>query len=331
MHLGKLFLTISLVGISAPTPGSGKSLLVDAISIIVTGEQAPRFAPTSSREEERKRLFSIALAGHSLLLIDNVPADTPLGSPALDAALTAGVIRDRILGHSQTASAPWQTCVFATGNHLSVQGDLGRRTIPIHLDPRMEHPETRSDFRHADLVGWITETRGAILGAILTVVRGYIRAGCPAPTGADGKPLRPLGSFEPWCQSVRNAVLWAGWADPAARQAAMTVEATPELASMAELLDAWHGAYGSDPRTLSEVVKVVKQESASEAEKRLYAALQNLDGGPSPSGELNTRSLGEHLKKYKDRIIHGFRLEQSIKRGAKGHLYWVINTLAPEM
>jgi hypothetical protein len=186
----------------------------------------------------------------------------------------------------------------------------------------MEHPETRSDFKHADLIKWVTETRSAIIGAILTVTRGYIRAECPIVTDADGKPLCPLGSFENWSRFVRNAIAWAGWGDATAGQADMMVEANPELVIMAQVLEAWFEVYRSQSQTLGEVVKSVDNDGASEPENRLCAALRDLERSPSSNGKLNIRSIGEQLKKYKNRILNGVMLSQG-ERDKKGNFYFV--------
>ena len=87
--------------------------------------------------------------------IDNVTH--PLGNQYLDMALTAQAITGRILGQTQTAEAPWNAVLFATGNNLSYRGDMIRRVVPIALDPKMEKPEERSGF-HASRFGSLGET-----------------------------------------------------------------------------------------------------------------------------------------------------------------------------
>ena len=87
--------------IDANVRGCGKSLLTDCTSEITTGREMARMALPRDDEEFRKRITAIALAGEPLVLIDNISGT--LGSPSLDAALTATSWSDRILG--QTAMA----------------------------------------------------------------------------------------------------------------------------------------------------------------------------------------------------------------------------------
>lgn len=68
-------------------------------------------------DEERKRLLTIALAGYPAIHIDNVKH--PLGSPALDFALTATIFSDRILGQTGDVEAPLNLVWLASGNNMS--------------------------------------------------------------------------------------------------------------------------------------------------------------------------------------------------------------------
>src|SRR5262249_49127335 len=107
--------------LDANTPGSGKSLLADIVSLVATGRPMPRTAYPDGDEEMRKRIPSVALAGDRLILIDNVA--TTFGGAALDSALTAVTWRDRILGRSEmTAELPLVATWFASGNNVALRG-----------------------------------------------------------------------------------------------------------------------------------------------------------------------------------------------------------------
>ena len=91
---------VPLFAVSASTRGAGKGKLVDAISLIATGRTAPLWPETTDDEEERKRILTLAMEGDTLVLLDNITQ--PLGSPALDAALTSPTFKDRVLGKNQS-------------------------------------------------------------------------------------------------------------------------------------------------------------------------------------------------------------------------------------
>ena len=59
-----------MLAISAPTAGSGKSMVIDVISILVTGRPAAVIAQGSGGEETEKRLGALLLAGEQTVAIE---------------------------------------------------------------------------------------------------------------------------------------------------------------------------------------------------------------------------------------------------------------------
>jgi hypothetical protein len=284
--------------------GSGKGLLIDGISVIGTGRHAPRWAQTEDAEEERKRLLTIALAGDPVLHIDNVTA--PLGSAPLDLALTASTFSDRILGQQVSREAPMHAVFFASGNNMQFQGDLARRVVPIDLDPQMERPEERDHFRHSPLLPWIMRERPRLVIAALTILGAYFEAGCPT------QGIKPLGSFEEWSTLIRQALIWAGEADPCAGRQDIEAESDPQYEALNTLLTAWFARYGSAPKTVKQVkedldMHTVREDGrwlVSPEWRDLHGAIAALDR----HGEINAQAIGKALRTWKGRIIGGKRL-----------------------
>ena len=159
-------------------------------------------------EEFRKRITALAIAAEPLVLIDNISGT--LGSPSLDAALTATSWSDRILGQTAMASGiPLFATWYATGNNVILAADTARRTLHIRLESPLESPEERAGFRHPALLAWIRQERGRLAVAPVTILAAYCAAGRP------DMGLRPWGSFEAWSGLVRQAVVWVGMPDPA--------------------------------------------------------------------------------------------------------------------
>ena len=50
-------------------------------------------------------------------------------------------------------------------NNVQLKGDLGRRVVPIDLDPKIEHPEDRT-FKRSDLLGYLQENRPRLCACI---------------------------------------------------------------------------------------------------------------------------------------------------------------------
>lgn len=297
--------------VDANVRGAGKTLLVESIALILTGQPMPRMVRASSPDEERKRVLAIADAGDPLVLIDNV--DAPLGGSAIDAALTATVWRDRRLGATEMVSVPLLATWYATGNNISLRGDTSRRVMYVRLRSPHEHPEERDDLVHQDLSDWIITNRSALLRHALIVLCAYLRAGAPV------QGLRPWGSYESWSQIVRGAVVWAGLPDPGESR----VHAAQSLDRDRELLeDILEGLTQLDPDGLGLTVGAVCDRLADSSPDfdRLRAALLEL--APSASQQLDPRRIGNALKRYYERVQGGRMLSQ-LAKSARG-VRWVV-------
>jgi hypothetical protein len=150
-----------------------------------------------------KRLGASFLAGDPLITIDNF--EQPLGGQRLCQALTQTRLKIRILAKSEQMELPTNACVFATGNNLTIEGDLTRRTLLCSIDTGQDRLELIK-YETKPLEHTIAN-RATYVADGLTILRAYRNAGLP------NRPS-PLGSFEPWSDWVRGAIIWLGLADP---------------------------------------------------------------------------------------------------------------------
>lgn len=284
---------VPLFAFRAPTPGSGKSLLADVITMIATGRPAARMAPPTSDEEARKLILALAIEGAPVVLVDN--ANGIFGSQSVSAALTATTWSDRLLGFSKTLTAPLRMTWFLTGNNVTFKGDLGRRVVPCDLDPKVEHPEDRTGFRHPDLLAHVARERARIVVASLTVLRAYHVSGRPR----HGRP--PKGTFEAWDQLVRGALLWVGMSDPLESAQRIRDEGDADLDSLRQGLAAWAAAFDSEPKTAAEAVEQIAHS------QDLGPALGALSG--CGVAQLDARRLGYALRRVRGRRVGGLRFE----------------------
>ena len=234
--------------------------------------------------------------------IDNVTR--PLGSEALDSALTTGEIADRILGQTAIVKAPWQTVLFASGNNMQFLGDMARRVVPIDLDPHMERPEERDDFTHPDLRVWVLEQRPHLVMDALTIMRAYYEARRPA------QQLKPLGSFEEWSKIVRHALVWAGEPDPCTGRQEIEAESDPQYEALTMLMNAWFERYQTEGKMLREVKDDVDGHITFDRDAQrdiivhdwrdLHSALIALD---RRGREVDMGAVGRALRGWKGRWI----------------------------
>jgi hypothetical protein len=82
--------------IEKPAPGTGATLMVDAMSLVTTGVGASVMVEGRDENEWRKRLTAKLRTIPTMLLIDNLCRR--LDSSSVAAALTAPYWEDRILG-----------------------------------------------------------------------------------------------------------------------------------------------------------------------------------------------------------------------------------------
>ena len=287
-------------GYTAPTAGSGKSLLVDGAAILATGKPASVIAQGEKVEEFEKGLGSCLIAGDQIISIDNCEA--PLGGVLLCQCLTQEVVKPRILGQSLNPDVVSNAAMYATGNNLTFVGDMTRRALLCSLDPKCERPELRVfDF---DMIEEATKNRSDLVVAGLTVLRAYVVAGKPV------QEMSPFGSFEAWSRLVRAALVWLGEADPLAT--ADTIRASdPVLDQLRQVFSAWYGVIGLERVTVKDVINRV----AAQPDSALREALLTVAGS---GGAVNSRMLGKWLARHKNRIVDGLSIQAVSMRDGIG-------------
>ena len=303
--------TAPLFCVSATTPGTGKGLLVKACNLLVRGRDAaimPAIQGTSAEEETRKRITALLLQGVSSINLDNWTR--PIGGEALNALLTAGEWSDRVLGRSETVSLPARLALAATGNNLSVRGDMTRRSLLIQLDAGVERPEQRT-FREPNLTGAVARRRGELLAALFTILKGYQQANRP------GRHERLLGRFEPWSMAVAAPIRWLGYPDPTDSQARLR-EADPEADKLELFLAAWFDLRNNQWTTAAELLTEAEPGgdfSTARSDKRaaLHEAL--LEVANDGRGRINRKALGWYLRHFEGRIAGGLRLMKKPRLG----------------
>ena len=290
----------------APVAGSGKTFLWDCAAAIATGDRAPVFAAGRTEEETEKRLNSALLAGRAVVMIDNVNGE--LGGDFVCQAIERPLLSVRALGASRIYQIANKATLFATGNNIALAGDMTRRVLLASLDPKDERPELRP-FNGNPLTRILAD-RGRYVAAALTVVRAYLVAGCP-------DMCSPLASFEDWSRLVRSALVWLGEADPCDTMEAAR-DGDPVLGQLGQLLSAWHGAAGVAKKTASGIEQLAPLRDDNPLRVALMEVAENRRGDG-----VDTRRLGQYLKRHKGRIVNGFRLASETDAHSKQQVWQI--------
>jgi hypothetical protein len=210
--------------------------------------------------------------------------------------LTQPVVRARILGRSEAPELPSNSFVSATGNNLSLRGDMTRRAVLCRLDPHCERPELREFDR--DPIKEAKELRGHYVAAALTILRAYHAAGRP-------KQTRALGSFGDWSRWIRDALVWLGEADPVASMEELRAN-DPVLENLNNVLAQWLRVIGPNkPVSVRDIIEVATQKKHEWYERDFVnpdfrEALLNVAGA---GGVVNPNRLGKWLGTHKDRVV----------------------------
>jgi putative DNA primase/helicase len=193
--------------IDATTPGSGKTKIGTMACIIRTGRNPYVITDDDKGEGELdKRVVARAIAGDPFIFLNNIT--TVISSSMLgDLAIEPQPVL-RVLGLSKDVEISNVTSIVITGNNVQIDGDLPRRNLTCRIKPESAHPELLKFM--FDPVTLCARARPMLVSKILTIIRAYRQT----KHKVDRNKYPPLGSFEVWCKTVREALLWCGEADP---------------------------------------------------------------------------------------------------------------------
>ncbi len=227
------------------------------------------------------------MQGNPVLFLDNLN-NIAFRSNLLASAITERPSRVRLLGRSQMLQLNSSAFVVLTGNGLGVSEDLARRFITVDLDARIEDPEARP-FR-GDIKKEVAAARPELLAAALTIWR-WGRQSTRLPRG------RPLGSFDAWCQWVRDPLIALGCRDPVDRmREAKQSDAHRE--AIAGILAIWWEKHGSRAIAVRDLHDEVKEAADPHRRGRQY--------------------LASHLGRLAGIRLHGFTLTRQNAAGKWG-------------
>ncbi|HUY32079.1 MAG TPA: hypothetical protein VMV69_04805 [Pirellulales bacterium] len=309
-----------LILVDANVAGAGKLLLCNSASWICTGRDMAVMSCPAEDAEAKKMITSVAIGGDQILLIDNIVGD--FGGPSFCAALTSTTWKDRLLGVNKVVELPLLTCWWATGNNVVLTGDgMARRVLHSRMDCRAENPEERTGFRHDDLRKYISANRTRLLGAALTILRGYCAAGRP-----DMK-LKPWGSFEGWSNLVRQAVVWAGMPDPGQAREELAKRSDREAGALRGLI-AGLTELDSDGIgvTAAEIIRALDPTPPATVPQWLEGLRDAiLELCPAAAGKLpGSRSVGNKLRRLRGRVVGGRMIDS--RDGAGGKVLWLVSS-----
>lgn len=275
----------------APTVGTGKSLLIQALWAAITG-RTPAFTPATAEDEEmRKQITSALVAGSEYLILDNVPDGEVFNPNPLVMAITSCMWRERLLGGNTQFEAPFKMSVVLTGNNFVVKDDFARRIIPIHLKAKMGN-ET---YKIENLIEYCSDNHERLVSAACTLAWEGYKAAVKSKVKLEG--------FEAWAKTIGGIATFLNYQN--------FINGNSDLQEEAQATQ-----YEGIPEFLKFIAD--KNLYHYETEELLNYAVET---GLVKEGEYNAKSFGHYLKKI-DGAWHGnYKL---IRKPVKPKTLWKI-------
>jgi hypothetical protein len=193
---------------------------------------------------------------------------------------------------------------MATGNNVSVDTDLARRTVVVGLDAEMEHPASRdtSKMRHPRLIDWAEHHRGALVEAALVLVMAWIARGRPSGT-------KLIGSFERWCEVLGGVLTVAGVEGFLGNYSEQRDQLDEDAAAWRKVCWAWWRRFKSEVVGTKDLFELIREDD-------LLPWL-----GTSADEGNQRKKLGKVLSKKKGCWFGPFRIVSSDKDNSRRNQY----------
>jgi len=273
---------------TSTVPRTGKTLLVQALSILAVGKEPKMVTESRNDEEWRKRITSLLMESPAHICIDNV--NNKMNSGILASLFTSRWWSDRILGANKMVELRNNAVWTITANNPQASEELTKRCVWIAMDPKMENPEERVGFKHHPLLKWVYKNQQTLIEAFLILVQAWVAQGMP-------RSKATLGSFESWAEVIGGILESVGIPGFLTNRKVLNERTNVEGMEWKEFVEVWWTKHQSSQLKVSEL-----RELANETE-----LLGQLLGDKSDKSQ--DSRLGRALLKKRERI---FELENDI-------------------
>jgi putative DNA primase/helicase len=158
----------------------------------------------------------------------------------------------------------------------------------------------------------VLANRGRYIAAVLTIVRGYLAAGCP-------KPCASFASFDDWSRLIRSPLVWLGRADPVVTTEVARAD-DPVRNNLRAIVAAWQAIVGIDkPLTAGEL----KEAACNPANDMSLSKALNAVASPPGRSEIDAVRFGRWLGRNRGRVVDGLKIFDQQDLHAKQVKWWI--------
>lgn len=305
--------------ITATTPGSGKTNLSDAVGMVYG--QSSQVWPARG-EELQKKITSILVGNSSpVVVFDNLVEGSCVRSEIIATLVTKTEWDDRLLGASRNVQARNDRLWLATGNGLTVGGDMASRTLLVRLDPRMERPELRR-FELGQFSDWILEdgNRAELTYHLIVLVQAWMQAGAAKDTS------HTMRGFTKWAQTLGGLLAFHGLEGFLSNNDDLSARDT-DSEEWAAFLAKWFELFGPMPKTSKEIHASAQVDYIAGTMMDRWARCFITDeNGNTPT----TKSLAMMLFGKMDRIYGPYKLVRHKRANDNTTLWYVERESSPD-
>ena len=270
----------------ASLPRTGKSMLIEQVfGLTIAGQYLVTQALQKDEAEKEKRFYAMLKKGKTIWYFDNFKGF--LDSASIAMILTARFYEGRNLGKSEMEEMPIDSTFVVTANNPSMSQELVKRTIPIKLTPANDSPESRTDFVHPDIAGYVRDNRRKIMACLIGMISNW---------RDDGKPLHrvAMGGFNKWAGVVGGILDVAGFTAFRKNEAEWRNDSDTETNETRSLVDQWWFLYQGQSVAASDIVAI-----AEELDILSYYISSNTERGKvTAMGRFLSKNLGSPIRDY---------------------------------
>lgn len=290
--------------IEAATPGTGKSLVVQALMRPLLGVNPTMRAEPKDDSEWAKVIASAMLSGERLFVVDNI--NNSLMSGTLSNAVVSHKFSTRALGYNKDIKGEIKWGWVMTGNNIKASMEVARRIVRTRMIAPAERPWEREQdkFHIPKLMRWVDMNADLVCWSALTLVQAWVVSGMKGGSAN-------LGSFERWAEVMSGILECIG-------VKGFLSNINESFDDIAEETESW-----------SDFVKVwwSQHTNALHATKDLYdlIAINGLDldlHGDNDSAQI--RSLGKKLGLQKDKVFDTYRI---VKGKGRNRRMWQLEKI----
>jgi len=186
----------------------------------------------------------------------------------------------------------------------------------IRLDAKVEAPESRTGFRHANLISHVRDHRVGLVHAALTIVQAWLAAGRPAGT-------QVMGSFESYTAVMGGILDVVGVPGFLTNADELRQRGDTETGEWRAFVQSWWARWNDAWLGVSDLAALLWDDNRERTDLLINVVTSGKERGA-------LTQLGRRLSGKRDAIIAGFQITAGEQKDRCGRLMYRLARLTPQ-